>query len=107
MNVEAVIWLYVIRSNEGKYYTGITNDIDRRLKEHRGGESKSTKSYRGIELVWTKVFSDRKEARRMEVIVKKKGAGRWLKTYAEKNKSEWIKEEKEQGKSGVSKQENR
>ena len=58
MNVEAVIWLYVIRSDQGKYYTGITNDIGRRLKEHRGGESKSTKNYRGIELVWTKVFRD-------------------------------------------------
>jgi len=90
MNVEAVIWLYVIRSREGKYYTGITNDIERRLKEHRGGESKSTKNYRGIELVWTKVFSERKEAREWEVRIKKKGAGRWLKTYADKNKENWI-----------------
>ncbi len=90
MNVEAVIWLYVIRSREGKYYTGITNDIDRRLKEHRGGESKSTKDYRDIELVWTKVFRDRKAARTMEVVIKKRGAARWLKTYGGKKKSEWI-----------------
>jgi len=81
MNDAVIIWLYVIRSLEGKYYTGITNDISRRLKEHRGGESKSTKNYRGIELVWTKVFRDRKEARAMEVRIKKRGAARWLKVY--------------------------
>ena len=90
MNEEAVIWLYVIRSREGKYYTGITNDIVRRLKEHKNGVSKSTRNYRGIELVWTKTFSERKEARVWEVRIKKKGAGRWLKTCADRDKKRWI-----------------
>ncbi len=99
------IWLYIIRSREGKYYTGITNDIARRLKEHRSGESKSTRHYREIELIWTKVFRDRKEARGWEVLIKKKGAARWLKTYAESNKENWIEEVEKEVESSMSKQE--
>ncbi len=91
MNEEAVIWLYILRSDQGVYYTGITNDLGRRMKEHRIGASRSTKRYRNIELVWIKVFEDRSEARRWEVKVKQKGAGRWLKTYADKNKENWLK----------------
>ncbi len=90
MNEEAVIWVYVIRSREGKYYTGITNDIARRLKEHRSGASRSTRNYREIELVWTKTFKDRQAARTMEIVIKKKGAGRWLKVYGGKDKKKWI-----------------
>ncbi len=105
MEGEGIIWLYIIRSREGKYYTGITNDIARRLKEHRSGVSKSTRHYREIELVWTKTFRERREAREWEVLVKKKGAARWLKTYAEKNKEEWIEGVKEEGESGMSNQE--
>ncbi len=92
MNVEAVIWLYILKSDQGIYYTGITNDLGRRMKEHRSGASRSTRRYRNIELVWVKVFEERKEAREWEVKVKQKGAGRWLKTYADKNKGEWLKE---------------
>jgi len=83
---EVIIWLYIIRGSNGRYYTGITNDIGRRLKEHRSGASKSTVRYGVIELIWTKVFSDRKEAREWEVRVKNKGAGRWLKTYVQEVK---------------------
>jgi len=81
MIVEVIIWLYILKGSNGRYYTGITNDIDRRLKEHRGGNSKSTARYGVIELVWSKTFSDRKEAREWEVRVKNKGAERFLRTY--------------------------
>ncbi len=103
--MEAIIWLYIIRSEQGKYYTGITNDIERRMREHRSGAGRSTRSYRGIELVWMKTFRERKEAREWEVLVKKKGAGRWLKVYG--GVGEMVGEEGEQKKkeAGVSKKE--
>ncbi|MEE8153289.1 MAG: GIY-YIG nuclease family protein [candidate division NC10 bacterium] len=90
--MEEIIWLYVIKGSNGMYYTGITNDIGRRLKEHRSGVSRSTRRYGVIELIWTKVFRERKEAREWEVSIKRKGAGRWLKTYADGNKEAWLKE---------------
>ena len=105
--MEVIIWLYIIRGSNGMYYTGITNDIGRRLKEHRGGGSRSTRRYGVIELIWTKTFRDRKEARQWEVRVKQKGAKRWLKTYAEQNKKDWIEEGKKEEGAGVSSQENR
>lgn len=95
MNVEAVIWVYIIRGSRGKYYTGMTNDIARRMSEHKGGQSRSTKSYGDIELVWTKGFKDRKEARSMEVMIKKKGAKGWLKTYVGGSEESRREEEKE------------
>ncbi len=87
---ELIIWLYIIRGEHGRYYTGITNDIERRLKEHRSGASRSTVRYGVIELVWSKTFRDRKEAREWEVRIKKKGAGRWLKTYVNGDKEKWM-----------------
>lgn len=87
---ELIIWLYIIRSDQGRYYTGITNDLARRMKEHRSGASRSTRRYNNIEMVWTKTFRDRNEAREWEVRVKQKGAGRWLKSYADSNKENWI-----------------
>ena len=102
---EVIIWLYIIRGEQGRYYTGITNDIDRRLKEHRSGASKSTVRYGEIELVWTKTFRDRKEARDWEVMIKKKGAKRWLKTYGQLNEKAIEGEGIVKGKSGVSSKE--
>src|SRR5215208_1641764 len=30
-------WVYIIECNDGLYYTGVTNNLDRRLKEHNNG----------------------------------------------------------------------
>lgn len=40
--------------------------------------SKSTKYYRPVSLVWLDEFYSRKEARAMEVKIKKQGVTRWL-----------------------------
>jgi len=92
MNDNVTIWVYILKSDQGRYYTGMTNDLARRMKEHRSGESVTTRRYQNIILVWVKVFRERKEAREWEVRIKKKGAGRWLKTYADSNKEQWLKE---------------
>lgn len=81
MEREEIIWVYVIRGSNGKYYTGMTKDLARRMKEHRSGTSTSTRSYGEIEVIWTKAFKGRMEARAMEVLIKKKGAARFIKTY--------------------------
>lgn len=30
-------YVYILKCNDKNYYTGVTNDIDRRLKEHQNG----------------------------------------------------------------------
>ena len=78
-----IIWVYILRGENGKYYTGITNDIARRLKEHRNGGSRSTRQYGAIELIWTKTVSERKQARELEVLIKRKGARRFIERFGE------------------------
>ncbi|MCC8410252.1 GIY-YIG nuclease family protein [Mucilaginibacter sp. UR6-1] len=30
-------FVYIIKCNDGSYYTGVTNDVDRRFQEHQQG----------------------------------------------------------------------
>lgn len=92
MDIEAIIWVYILKGENGKYYTGITNDIARRLKEHRNGGSRSTRQYGAIELMWTKTVSERKEARELEVLIKRKGARKFMDKFGEVGTMESEKE---------------
>lgn len=78
-----IIWVYIIRGENGKHYTGITNHIIRRLKEHRSGSSRSTRQYGVIELIWTHTVNDRKKARELEVLIKRKGAAKFIESFGE------------------------
>ena len=83
MEKVTIIWIYIVRGENGKYYTGITNDIARRLKEHTSGSSRSTRQYGVIELIWTHTVNDRKKARELEVLIKRKGAKRFMEKFSE------------------------
>ncbi len=69
--------VYVIYSNmAGKYYTGQTEDLERRLKEHNEGTlGKFTKNKGPWELVYFEEFKTREEALKREKYLKT-GAGR-------------------------------
>lgn len=68
--------LYVLRSvNHNRKYTGITNNIERRLKEHNSGKTKSTKGYRPWILVYTEAFGTEEAAHQRELYLKS-GIGR-------------------------------
>ena len=46
-------YVYILKCSDGSYYTGVTNNPKRRLKEHNEGEaSKYTKGRRPVKLVW-------------------------------------------------------
>lgn len=71
-------YVYIIRSTkEGKFYTGITNDIDRRLEEHDQGKVSTRTTYnRGpFELIHVEIVEDRISARKLEKFFKS-GFGR-------------------------------
>ncbi|GEM_PF-628417 len=72
----AMINVYVIKSLYYNFrYVGITNDIDRRFKQHNLGLVKSTKNYKPFELIKTRGFSSYEEARSREIFLKS-GVGR-------------------------------
>jgi putative endonuclease len=57
-------FVYILQSSkDNKYYVGMTNDVNRRLKEHNAGLQKSTKARRPFKLVYKECCASRKEAR--------------------------------------------
>ena len=72
-----VYFVYVLRSkaNGGKFYAGLTENVERRLNEHNSGRSKFTSAYIPWKVVHIESFSTRTEARTREKYFKI-GAGR-------------------------------
>ena len=76
-----MVFTYILELNNGKNYTGMTKDIAIRLKQHRRGESKSTKGHRPVRLIWLQGNVTRETARYLEMKIKRTGAKRFMKTY--------------------------
>jgi len=65
-------YVYIIRCKDGTYYTGITTDVERRIKEHNSGKgAKYTCSRTPVELEECKEFKNRSEASKEEARIKK------------------------------------
>ena len=52
--------------NNGKYYTGSTDNIKRRFADHQAGNTPSTKPHRPLELLACKTYDSLQEARKFE-----------------------------------------
>ena len=64
--------LYILRCGDGTLYTGITDDLPRRLKAHRSGKgAKYTRGRGPLELVYREDCPDKSAALRREITVKK------------------------------------
>lgn len=69
-----MFYVYLLKSLKfDKTYIGSTNDLRRRLKEHNGGESFSTKPYKPWKLAYYEAFEYEKEARLREKNLKYNG----------------------------------
>ncbi|MEN6508894.1 MAG: GIY-YIG nuclease family protein [Smithella sp.] len=66
-------WIvYILSCSDGSFYTGITNNIEKRLIDHnRGTASKYTRSRRPVILMTTSVVMDKGEALSLEIKIKK------------------------------------
>jgi len=62
---------YVLYSpNFDRIYIGLTNNIERRIKEHNAGRNRSTKAYRPWKIIQTDKFETRIDARKREKYLK-------------------------------------
>lgn len=69
-------YTYIVRCNDGTYYTGWTNDIEKRLKTHNEGKgAKYTKTRRPVTLVYYESFQTKEEAMRREWEIKQMKRG--------------------------------
>ena len=68
--------VYAIKSElDGRVYVGFSADVDKRLKEHNSGKTKSTKGFRPWFIIFTEEWTDRIAAREKEKYYKT-GIGR-------------------------------
>ena len=65
-------YTYLLLCADGQYYTGHTDDLERRIGEHQSGLIKGfTSSRLPVQLVWADYFNTRAEAIENELRVKK------------------------------------
>jgi putative endonuclease len=66
-------WVYILRGSSGRYYIGSTENLERRVSEHRRGGNHTTRRLgRELEVVISRMVDDPREARRMEFALKRK-----------------------------------
>ena len=69
-------YTYIVRCNDGTYYTGWTNDIEKRVKTHNEGKgAKYTKTRRPVTLVYYESFQTKEEAMLREWEIKQMKRG--------------------------------
>ena len=68
-------WLiYILECRDGSLYCGITNNIEKRLKQHEGeikGGAKYTRSHWPCKLVYKEKSANRSKALQREIVIKK------------------------------------
>lgn len=74
MNENRDIWfLYMVQCSDGTLYTGITNDLEKRVEAHNSGKdgARYTKSRRPVKLVYSEQAESKSAAARLEYRIKK------------------------------------
>ena len=63
---------YILECSDGSFYTGWTNNLERRVKAHNAGKgAKYTKIRRPIKLVYLESFPTKEEAMSQEAKIKR------------------------------------
>ena len=70
-----VYYVYILetigKNNKKRFYTGYSNDLYRRLSEHKNGTgAKFCRGKKQIELKYFETFTNRKDAMRREIEIK-------------------------------------
>lgn len=77
-------YFYVLLCNDGSFYGGFTNDLDRRLKMHNLGKgAKYTKTRRPVKMIYHEEFDDKSLALKREY---------WFKHHNREWKEKFLKE---------------
>ena len=66
-------WLvYLLRCSDGSFYTGITSDLDKRLKAHAAGKaSRYTRGRLPVKVIYTEPQENRSAALKREAAIKR------------------------------------
>jgi putative endonuclease len=81
-----MITLYVLKGNSGKRYIGITNDLNRRISEHRSKKTKGSQVLGNFTVWHTGEYPDHQSARKREKFLKSGQGRKWLDEFEPKSK---------------------
>ena len=73
MSTFKLLYVYIAECADGMYYTGVTNNPDRRLEEHNAGLNPKSFTYkrRPVKMVYWQAFNDFDQAIHFETQIKK------------------------------------
>jgi putative endonuclease len=73
MSNKKMRFVYIVRCNDDSLYTGITNNLEKRISDHNISKvwARYTKSRRPVRLIWSKKVIDRNTASKLELKIKK------------------------------------
>lgn len=64
-------YTYIVKCSDDTYYTGWTNDLNKRIQNHNAGKgAKYTKTRLPVELVYYEEFATKQEAMKREYAIK-------------------------------------
>ncbi|ACZ08462.1 GIY-YIG nuclease superfamily protein [Sebaldella termitidis] len=65
-------YAYIVKCSDGTYYTGYTNDLEKRLLAHNAGKgAKYTRNRLPVEMVYFEEYEDKSEAMKREYAIKR------------------------------------
>ena len=74
-------WLYILLLGNGQYYVGSTNDLERRIAQHKSWKVLSTKWKLPLEPLFTREYETLSEARSAEYQLKKKKSRKYIELF--------------------------
>lgn len=64
-------YTYILKCSDNTLYTGWTNNLEKRIKDHNDGKgAKYTKARRPVKLVYYEIFESKEDAMKREYAIK-------------------------------------
>ena len=65
-------FIYILKCLDGSFYTGSTNNIEKRFKNHLAGKGgKYTRSHKPLKVIYKEKFKNKSDALKREAEIKK------------------------------------
>ena len=83
-------YLYILENEKiRRHYIGTTENVELRIAKHNKGDVRSTKAYRPWKVAHIEKFTDKTEARKREIFLKKNAKAR-SELYNEISKNSYL-----------------
>lgn len=77
LHSRSIVTCYVLKSDKGHFYCGISSNLPQRVKQHNSGKSISTRNKGYWFLKWVISCNSYREARFIEKLIKNTGVRVW------------------------------